>query len=192
LFSYLTSKEFRAIDRIHMKTYSPSFAQYTNREFDPETDTYYGPAFGIWKPDPAGGWLMTEKYPIIGVQKPSENHFDGPVYVLIDGACISATAEFAATVDFYKRATFIGEETGSPAEGDSGGDIGPTLPASHLHVRIPREAYFSFVHPSNRRRGTLPKHAVIQTIDDLAKARDTVLEFTRDLIRSGKGRSLKR
>lgn len=188
LFSYLTSKEFRHMERIQMKTFQPSFKQYTNREFDPATDSYYGPAAGIWRPDPGVGWLMTEKYPIIGVQKPSESHFDGAVYVLIDGGSISATAEFCATADFYKRATFIGEETGGAAEGDSGGDIGPTLPQSHLHVRIPGEAYFSVVDKGNRRRGTLPKHAVTQTVDDLAKGRDTVLEFTRDLIRSGKGR----
>jgi hypothetical protein len=170
LFSYLTSKEFRSIERIYMKTFQPSFKQYTNREFDPATDTYYGPAAGIWKPDPSGGWLMTEKYPIIGVQKPSENHFDGAVYILIDGASISATAEFCATADFYKRATFIGEETGGAAEGDTGGDIGPTLPESHLHPRVPGEAYFSVVDKSNRRRGTLPKHAVMQTSTTSQKA----------------------
>ncbi len=190
LFSYLTSKEFRAIERNHIKTYQPSFKQYTDLpEIDPATDPYYSSAFGVYKPDPNGGWLMTEKYPIIGVQKPSENHFDGTVYVLIDGGSFSATAEFAATADFYKRATFIGEETGGAAEGDTGGeDIGPTLPESHLHLGIPMESYFSVVDKSNRRRGTLPTHAVTQTIDDLAKGRDTVLEFTRELIRSGKGR----
>ncbi len=200
LFSYLTSKEFRPIERDHIKTYQPSFKQYTDLgEIDPVTDPYYGSAAGLWKPDPSGGWLMTEKYGfkygskfvgIIGVQKPSENQFDGTVYVLIDGGCFSACAEFSATADFYKRATFIGEETGGAAEGDTGGtDIGPTLPESHLHFKIPMEAYYSVVDKSNRRRGTLPKYTVMQTVDDLAKGRDTVLEFTRELIRSGKGQT---
>ena len=140
---------------------------------------------------------MTEKYGrqygskfvgLIGVQQPSANHFDGTVYVLIDGGSFSATAMFCATADFYKRATFIGEETGGAAEGDTGGGIRPTLPESHLHFEIPTESYSSVVDKSNRRRGTLPKYAVRQTVDDLAKGRDTVLEFTRELIRSGKGR----
>ena len=162
------------------------------------TDPYYGSLAGKWKPDPSGGWLMTEKYGgqygskfvgLIGVQKPSENHFDGTVYVLIDGGCFSACAEFSATAYFYKRTTFIGEETGGAAEGDTGGgDIGPTLPESHLHFEIPSESYSSVVDKSNRRRGTRPKYAVRQSVDDLAKGRDTVLEFTRELIRSGKGR----
>ena len=188
LFSYLTSKEFRSNEPSYMKTFQPSFKQYTNLPaIDPLTDPYFGSAAGIWKADPNGGWLMTEKYPIVGVRKPSENHFDGTVYVLIDGGSFSAASAFCATTDFYKRAIFIGEETGGTGGGAGGEDIGPTLPASHLHVGIPIEAEFSVVDKGNRRRGTLPTYAVTQTIDDLAKGRDTVLEFTRELIRSGKG-----
>ena len=190
LFSYLTSKEFRAFERVYMKTYTPSFSRYTVvTDIDPVDDPYYGSVAGIWKPDPGGGWLMTEKYSILGVKQPADDNFHGAVYVLIDGGSISATAEFCATVDYYKRATFIGEETGGAAEGDTGGgDINPTLPESHLQIRIPGEAYFSVVDQGNRRRGTLPKHVVVQTVDDLVRGRDTVLEFTRELIRSGKER----
>jgi C-terminal processing protease CtpA/Prc len=66
---------------------------------------------------------MTEKYPTVGVHAPSENHFDGRLYVLIDGGSFSASADFSATVDVYKRATFIGEETGGAAAcGAAGGD----------------------------------------------------------------------
>jgi hypothetical protein len=163
--------------------------QYTTfMTVDLATDSYFGPASGIWKPDPRGGWLMTEKYPAIGMQKPSENHFDGPVYVLIDGGGFSATPAFTVLADYYKRATFIGEETGGSGSGGAGSDIGPTLPESHLHLSMSIESYFSVVDRNPRRRGTLPKYPVTQTIGDLAKGRDTVLEFTRELIRGGKGR----
>ena len=132
---------------------------------------------------------MTETYPIIGVQKPSENRFDGAVYVLIDGGAISATAEFCATLDYYKRARFVGEETGGAAEGDTGGgDLNLTLPESHLRVRIPGEAYFTVVDSNNRRRGTRPTYAVTQTVNDLAIGRDSALEFTRELIRGANRR----
>jgi hypothetical protein len=189
LFSYLTSKEFLAIEGNRVNTFQPSFQQYTMlRPIDLATDSYFGPASGIWKPDPRGGWLMTEKYPAIGMQKPSENHFDGPVYVLIDGGGFSATSAFTVLADYYKRATFIGEETGGSGSGSAGSDIGPTLPESRLHLGMSMESYFSIVDRNPRRRGTLPKYPVMQTIDDLAKGRDTVLEFTRELIRSGKGR----
>lgn len=184
LFSYLTSKEFRSNEPSHIKTFQPSFRQYTNLPaIDPLTDPYYGSAAGIWKADPNGGWLMTEKYPIVGVRKPAANHFDGTVYVLIDGGTFSAASAFSAMTDRYKRAIFIGEETGGAGGGAGGDDIGPTLPASHLRLAIPIEAEFSII-AGNRRRGTLPKYAVMQNIDDLVKGRDTILEFTRKWIRS--------
>ena len=115
LFSYLTSKEFRPWERNYVKTYQPSFKQYTALgEIDPVTHPYWGSAAGQWKPDPSGGLLMTEKYGqkygsqfvgTIGVQKPSENHFDGTLYVLIDGACFSACSDFTGTNGFDKRAS---------------------------------------------------------------------------------------
>jgi len=189
LFSYLTSKEFLAIEGNRVNTFQPSFQQYTTLPtVDLATDSYFGPASGLWKPDPQGGWLMTEKYPSIGMQKPSENPFSGSVYVLIDGGGFSATPAFTVLADYYKRATFIGEEVGGSGSGGAGADIGPTLPESRIHLGMSMESYFSVVDRNPRRRGTLPKYPVMQTIDDLAKGRDTVLEFTRELIRSGKGR----
>ncbi len=198
LFSYLVSKEFRTIEGNHVTTFEPSFKPYTTFEIkDLATDAYFGPASGIWKPDPTGGWLMTEKYGrqygsrfvgTIGVQKPAENHFEGPVYILINGGCFSACSAFTILADYYKRAMFIGDETGGVGSGAAGEDIGPTLPESHLHVGMPLESYFLAVDKRNRDRGTLPNFEVSQTIEDLAKGRDTVLEFTRELIRRGKKR----
>jgi len=191
LFSYLTSKEFRSDEPSYIKTFQPSFHQYTDLpKIDPLTHPYFGSAAGIWKANPNGGYLMTDKYPTVGVRKPSENHFEGTVYVLIDGGSFSAASAFCATTDFYKRAIFIGEETGGTAGCGAGGlDIGPTLPNSHLHVQISIEAGCSYATDKrSSRRGTLPKYTVRQTIEDLAKGRDTVLEFTRELIRGGKGR----
>ena len=197
LFSYLSSKEeLPARPRVYMKTFQPSFARYTNQEIDPAIRPYFGSAGGFWAPAPGGGWLMTEKYFAgIDVDKPTENHFAGPVYILMDGGTFSAGAAIPGMAARAKRATLIGEETGGAIGGDTGGgDIGPTLPASHLHFRIPMEAYFTAEayltagDDSSGRRGHLPTHEVRQSVADLARGRDTALEFTRELIRDRKGR----
>lgn len=203
LFSYLAAKEFRIYERIHMRTYQPTFKQHMDREFTPATGfSEFSPGFGFLKPDPNGGWLLTEMKSGNRLYRPLENPpkdwqpavpaflenpFEGAVYVLMDGGSFSAAADFVALAAFYKRATFIGEETGGVAEGtNSGVEIGLTLPESHLHIGIPLYRYDTVVDKRNRGRGTLPTHPVTQTIDDLAKGRDTALEFTRELIRSGK------
>ncbi len=205
LFSYLARKAFRIYESIHMTTFQPSFIQYTDKEFTAATNfPEFSPEFGLIKPDPKGGWLLTEKksgnriyQPLENsaevaqpaVPSPLENPFKGPVYLLTDGGSFSAAADFSATASFHKRATFIGEETGGAAEGNNSGvEIGVTLPASQLHLQIPTYMYVNPVNKGDlRRRGTIPKYAVTQTIDDLAKGRDTVIEFTRELIRRGKG-----
>lgn len=208
LFSYLARKPFRIFESVHMTTKQPSFIQYTDREFTAATNfPEFDPEFGLIKPDPKGGWLFTEKKSGNRLYKPLENParisdegkppaekdtlenpFNGAVYVLTDGGSFSAAADFAAIAAFHKRATFIGEETGGVAEGNNSGvEIGVTLPASQLHLQIPTCLYVNPVHKGDlRRRGTIPKYAATQTIDDLAKGRDTVIEFTRELIRSGK------
>jgi hypothetical protein len=185
LFSYLTSQTFRSNHPSYMKTFQPSFIEYSAlAEIDPVTDPYYGTTAGLWTPDPRGGWLMTEKYPMVGMREPADTPFDGTVYVLMDGGTFSAASAFTATADFYERAIFVGEETGGVGGGAGGSDVGPTLPKSLLHTGFAIEAEYTVVAGSNR-RGTLPTYAVKQTIDDLTKGRDTVLEFTRELIRSG-------
>ena len=189
LYSYLTGTEFRSSAlQNHMNTYEPSFKRYTDLgDVDPVTDPYYGSKAGIWKPDPRGGWLMTDKYPGSGVQKPSENHFAGSVYILIDAGCFSACSGFASIAASYKRATLIGEETGGAACDSSGGDIGPTLPESHLHIEIPMESSCTY-KTTGYRGGVRPTFAVAETVNDLARGRDPVLEFARELIRKGKER----
>ncbi|HEU0072969.1 MAG TPA: S41 family peptidase [Dehalococcoidia bacterium] len=193
LLSYLSSKEeLPAPGRVYMKTFQPSFARYTHQDIDPAIRPYFGSAGGFWAPAPGGGWLMTEKYFAgIDVDKPTENHFAGPVYILMDGGTFSAGAAIPGMAARAKRATLIGEETGGAIGGDTGGgDIGPTLPASHLHFRIPMEAYFTaeaYLTAVDARRGILPTHEVRQSVADLARGRDTALEFTRELIRNRKG-----
>ena len=189
LFSYLASTEFRIYKRIHMTTYQPSSRQHADRDFTPATGyPKFSPEAGFLKADPDGGWLLTAKKQGNGVYQPVENPFAGAVYVLMDGGSFSATSDFIATAAFHQRAIFIGEETGGAAEGNNSGvAIGLTLPESQLHIGIPTYAYFNAVDNVNGGRGTSPTHAVTQTIDDVVKGRDTVLEFTRDLIRTGKG-----
>ena len=188
MFSHLTSREFRFQGRRYIKTIQPSFEQYTSVEIDPTTTRdLFGPESEFWRPDTSGGWQATDKADGMGVYQPSDNRFEGSLYVLIDGGSFSAGGAFPAIADFHKRATFIGEETGSAAEGStSSGGLDVTLPESHLHLQIPNAAYFFSVDIRKRRRGTVPTYEVRQTIDDLAKGRDTVVEFTRELIRSGK------
>ena len=55
-------------------------------------------------------------------QESAANHFQGQIYVLIDGGCFSTCADVASVVKFNNLATsFIGQTTGGGATGNTSG-----------------------------------------------------------------------
>ena len=56
LVSYLTDKPFRYFDHINVKTIDPSFKQFSDWRADREGELKNGV-----KPNPTGGYLVTEK-----------------------------------------------------------------------------------------------------------------------------------
>jgi hypothetical protein len=120
-----------------------------------------------------------------GVQTPkTEDHFSGRVYVLIDSASGSSSAEVPALLHHLGLATIIGEEPNGSYQGETAGII-PTLllPNSKLAVRVPLLAYHNDVMPGVRiGRGVEPTFSVSETLEDSIAGVDTVMTFTRALI----------
>ena len=91
LVSYLTDKPFRYFDRIHVKTITPGFKAPPDWNGDDEHMTKLREGM---KPDPAGGFLVTEKgHPGVAEQRPGKFPFMGKVFVLIHGGTFSTAAD---------------------------------------------------------------------------------------------------
>ncbi|CCH03050.1 peptidase S41 [Fibrella aestuarina BUZ 2] len=118
---------------------------------------------------------------------PKPNRFRGNVYILMDGASASTTSEFLAVAHANRVGTFIGEESGGAYEGGNGGSfVHLTLPQSGIQVTTPLVSYRNAVpEPLQKGRGTLPDHAVSFTLDDVLNHTDSVLTYTKELIRKG-------
>src|SRR5262249_14598961 len=142
LLSYLLETPFRYYaDLIVNKNcgMSYSFAKYT----DPHRDLIVPQGIVELRAD---GKVHQIVDPLLGVQQPSKPNFRGPVYILIDGGCLSTTSEFLTEVDVHHRATFIGEETAGCYCGDNSGDVpGITLPNTKLRIFIPLVSYYMWV-----------------------------------------------
>jgi hypothetical protein len=122
-----------------------------------------------------------------GVQMPkTADHFSGRVYLLIDGASGSSSAEVPALMHHLGLATIIGEEPNGSYQGETAGVIpNLTLPNSKLIVRVPLLAYQNDVMPGVRiGRGAESTFAVSETLEDSIAGVDTVMKFTRALIRA--------
>jgi hypothetical protein len=113
-------------------------------------------------------------------------HFNGNLYVLIDGATFSAGAHTAAVIRQYcKKAVFIGRETAGGAEGCSGGTLQHlTLPNTGVVVEFPWLRLVSVLKDPGFGQGIIPAYVVDYTPEDITTKKDVDLERTMGLIRN--------
>ena len=114
--------------------------------------------------------------------------FKGKCYLLVDRLVFSSGCQFASVVKCFNIATVIGEETwGTTAA--YGAIREHILPNSGLKFYVPSK-YIVQACGKPDGRGVIPDHEVKQKLKDTAKGIDTALEFTLNLVKSGKGKSV--
>ena len=119
--------------------------------------------------------------------KPNKPYYDKQVYVLTDSGSFSATGEITGLIKSYNRAIFIGEEPGGNAyQNTSGITETMVLPNSKVRVDIPFWLWIMNVEFENTGHGVIPDHIVRQSIEDRINKKDTVMEYTLNLIKSQK------
>lgn len=126
-------------------------------------------------------------YFVYKIKPRKKNHFNGKVYVLINGGSFSASCLVSAYLKYDKRAVFIGEETGGAIEGCNAG-ITPyyKLPNTRIRVRVPA---FRIEHDVNTQitgHGILPDYRIEYGLRDIMAKKDLELERVKELIRTGK------
>jgi hypothetical protein len=140
--------------------------------------------------DKEGGWYHVEATPAMGkIYGPfpltADDHFDGDLYVLIDGATFSSGALFTAALKSQrKNVTFIGRETAGNEEGCNGMVMQTlTLPYTKVVVDFPLMRVESVALNPIRGRGIMPDYPVDYDPTDIVIKRDRDLEKALKLIR---------
>ena len=120
------------------------------------------------------------------LRKPKRhNHFDGQVYVLINGPTFSAASLFANSVKGQKGITLVGEETGGGWYGNNGimiPDI--VLPNTHVRVRLPLFRIVQYNHIAEKGIGVQPDLYVPTSYEALLKGEDQKMELIKKMIYS--------
>ena len=177
LLSFLMDRPFTYYRGLFLNRRDISFAGHVDRWPGPVPDD-------IAATDEQGR-LRLISHPVLGEHRPAERRFGGRVFILMDGASFSTTAEFLSLAHFHRRATFIGEESGGGYYGDTGGVVlDLTLPNSGLRIRLPMVRYELAVQgfaPADR--GVPPDHLVEPVIADLVSGRDRAMELALSLAR---------
>jgi Peptidase family S41 len=120
-----------------------------------------------------------------GTFKPDSKHFTGRIIVLMNGGSFSATGEVTSILSRYKRAEFVGEETGGNAV-ICGGQIFKhhvVLPHSRLICYTGTEASLCRNIKENTGHGTMPDYFVKNSIQDILSNRDAEMEYALNLAR---------
>ena len=180
LVRYLVQDSFRTYDRIVVTR-----RRFPSLQLSDRRDLVYIEDDATAAAD--GTLLVTRPYArTLAIQSPLTPHFAGDVYVLLDGASFSTTADTLTSLDQLNRAVFVGTEAGGNYYGNTSGTTAElTLPHTKVRVWIPLERFYNHVTDSDRpkNRGLIPDHVIEPTIDDLLAGRDPVLEAAYALIR---------
>jgi C-terminal processing protease CtpA/Prc len=122
-------------------------------------------------------------YFVYTIRPRKKDHFNGRLFVLINGGSFSASCLVAAYLRQNPRATFIGEETGGTIEGCNAG-ITPCyhLPKTRIRVRVPA---FRIIHDPVAKvtgQGILPDIHTEYGYRDIVTKRDLELQKVKEIL----------
>lgn len=84
--------------------------------------------------------LVKDFEPLYNTMQPNKLNFNGNVYVLINGGCLSTTGHLISLLKYYTNSIFVGEEPGSSFRcNDFSMQI--TLPKTGILVNVPRTTF---------------------------------------------------
>lgn len=152
----------------------------------PALDTW-DPQFQDWGPQAQGpdaaGWYELVRAGEAGQRRidPAGRRFAGPLLVLADAECSSATFQFCNLVQQTGVGRILGSATGGNKRGINGGCFFfLALPATGMEVDLPIIGYFPTTPQPDA--GVLPDVAVRLTAADIAAGHDPVLAAAQRLL----------
>lgn len=113
-----------------------------------------------------------------------KDHFNGHVYILVNGGSFSASCVLAAYLKESKRAILIGTETGGTNEGCNAGiTTYYTLPNSRMKVRVPAFRIIHDISPRFTGHGVLPDHVINYSFNDVLRRKDLEMAKVKELVK---------
>lgn len=121
------------------------------------------------------------------IKPKKKHHYNGKIYVLINGGSFSASCLVAAYLKANNKAVFIGEETSGAIEGCNAG-ITPfyNLPNTKIKIRVPAFRVANDVIPNITGHGIMPDYEIKYSILDILSRKDLEILKAKELIRKTK------
>lgn len=182
LIAYLLQKPYRHFDHLEKRYVDlPAISNYLANGKD-----LYLPDSVFYR-NASGNYEIKKEYyqswaPLLLEQQPRDNHFDGQLTVLANGASGSMASVVCDFLRSNQRAVFVGEETGGAMEGPTARSSAKLiLPNCHISITVPLTKTVNAV-TYTKGRGVIPDYWIEPTIEDLLHGVDTELNFALKLI----------
>ena len=128
---------------------------------------------------------FTNEFDYYKMQKPAKFPFEGRVFLLTNGLCLSSCADVVAILAHNRKVKVVGQESGGGYQGNTSGIMPKTKIPTGLEITVPLLKYTNAVDPMvNIGRGTIPDYLVIPTLDDWIEKKDIEMEFVMGLIKT--------
>ena len=103
-------------------------------------------------------------------------HFDGELFVLVDGGCLSTTGHFISLLKYHTSAVFAGQQPGSTFRCNDF-SIKETLPNTKIEINIPRTTFKTTVAGYFEKHPFELDYRMDYRIEDRLHGEDIDLEF---------------
>jgi hypothetical protein len=134
------------------------------------------------------GTLVKTRGPSMGYHKPHSKHFNGQIYVLINGGSFSNTVIVSSCLRENTNAVFVGTESGGNPHVLAGYTKDLMLPNTKIRVQIPTKRFVMTSMEENNGSGLIPDHKIEQSIQDIIQHQDRQLESILNLIQEKENR----
>lgn len=184
LYSYLTDKEFTILQPAEVTSKTTLWRTGIFKTAPIIAYPFIGLGYPIYM---TYSYLRTTQnadgsyqYKLTGSRKRenSPNHFNGKLYVLINGGSFSASCILSSSLKANPNVTFVGEETGGAFNGTVAG-IMPlvALPNSKIPLRLGLMDIKTINQTDVVGRGVFPDKEIIPTLQDKINNKDLEVEW---------------
>ncbi len=119
--------------------------------------------------------------PLYNNMQANQNHYNGNLFVLVNGACLSTTGHLISLIKYHTDAKFIGEEPGSSFYcNDFSTQL--KLPNTGIEVNIPRTTFVTAVSGFDEKIPFSVDYEVDISVQDLLNNTDSYLLYLQALI----------
>lgn len=124
---------------------------------------------------------IIEFEPMYNLMQPNQITFEGNIYVLINGGCLSTTGHLISLLKYYSASVFLGEEPGSTFRcNDFSTQL--KLPNSGIEVNIPRTTFETAVSGPASEQPFPLDYKIETSINDILKGKDSYKAYLYKLV----------